>query len=1675
MNFPVNTIHSTILGTFKSLDMRKIFTIFLIIISPQVFSQTYPITSITISLPNNPNASTENWGVGTSLLTITANAKAINGRVDALVEESKILVTIKKNGAKICGSYTNTSAPAANFNSLTKVWSGGVAASLLGTPCTLSPGDYEICVQFFGTKNGAPTPLSSEKTKAFSIKGNEQQVYQAPQTILPTNGAILTKAQIMQPITLRWIPVIPKPSETVTYRVKVWQLMQGQSGTQAMLANQPVVNKDVNTITQTIITNLLSGPCVAPSICDFIWTVQALNQQGQPFGENDGKSAPSTFKSETENTPNLKSMTAGCSTISTKQFVAGDFIQLSDNFMMKLSANPTGNNDSLSGVGTITVLWLGNLDVKFKGIKINGNNKLCAGAVYSQTDSGQVYPTQWAVNAMYQTNIGDWTMTKVQSICDGIKAKKLLKPMVKATNQLDTTLNWTPLKMPLGYFKANDTTTSIGFTEVVFKPDHAEFEAIASLATKGIFKDVYNNGTEAIALHGSGIEFTDFGLSGVNGSLKLLQPMTFLYTNTGTESLKLTFNAEGAGHMGNGITFSSVNNEFWKYNFDADAELPKEWLIPADAAKTNVAINFQVETANWNDFILQGSLPACIIPNSNGVGIEAGAITYDHSYISNAAAMVFPAGYTGNTNSMFSGFYLKTFKLTLPDQLRSYADTTKNIQVGAENLIIDKNGITGKIFASNIINYPIANIGNLGASIDTVKISLVSNSITEAKILGKITLPLSSTNEIGNAINYSAMFASGAANSSIITFALLPGQDITSKFLGEGKVQIDQTSSLNLILSKSSTNKRNIQLDIDLNGKLYYPTGKIIDPGSIVPLDLDLSCNFENLGMHYVKNNQENFLFNTGHWAFASPQKKLAGFKFLITDVKPKILPISAGTEKQFLFKGGVEFVAKINIGTDNSKVKITGDTKISLTGAIESSKYTASTTTWPTTTGTTVSSNAQLQADLTHIALAQSQSVSNSSTNVNVVSANAKADYGFLTQLKPKYLGVRVENIHIDASLPAVAIKGEVEFYKNDVVYGNGFKGELQAKFTTPKVAIQAGAIFGNTKYIPNNIGAGFKYWMIQAQVNLPSPGLPFVTGLAFRGFGAGVYSRMNMTPPATFNPATANSSTFGGAIFTPDANVSIGFKAKAIIATSAKEETFNGSVALGAQFNTNGGMNFIQIDGLFNCGAKIGEEAKSFANGALAITYDFPLKKFSTNLLINFNKDPITTPAGPINSHFYIDGLKNEWAFTCGSPPNSLNTVRLFNKVNVTEYLMFGNKITAPTSFMQPTINGFASIGKALPAFAETAVNGESKSAKGFAFGVGVFTSAKNEKIISSGNKYSAGIKYDYAIGSEINASLMQYQNCPGFGEGWRIKSGIALFAKMDGKAFYDYKGSSISYYKEINLLSLGFGAYAYAEFPKPFYAEGSVSGYANVLNFINFNFTADFKTGEQCAGTSVEAPISTYAQEDAEESLNYTLINSIIAPGSNTNISRLPTFSALLNYPDNEEFDIQEQQSTGQMKIRTFKAVYTPVLTQDSLSSNTTPILNTNTPIVNTVGASNKIAGNNQTTVIKKTSATASSSLGLIASGYDALGAREFRLQKSGMQITPLKPNTSYKFLLTGRLQEKINNTWIAVKHPVSQAPIIRTKKIYFKTNADPVNTVVAQNQSAKPANSTVIKQK
>lgn len=249
------------------------------------------ISPISISLPNKLPANTAEWTSVMPPVMIIAQTKLINGKISPLVAESKILVGIKSGGNIVCANYTAQTAPLSNFTSATKTWTGANLMGLLGKDCTLPPGTYEFCVRFVSSNMAAANNIIGEACKSFTVEDSKTQTYSPPQNISPANEKKFTDAEIITPITFRWTPLVPKPNDPVIYRLKVWQLMQGQNSTQAMRTNPPIVTKDVDNISQVVVNNIYTGPCKPPYLCSYVWNVQALDKDKSiSFGVSEASS-----------------------------------------------------------------------------------------------------------------------------------------------------------------------------------------------------------------------------------------------------------------------------------------------------------------------------------------------------------------------------------------------------------------------------------------------------------------------------------------------------------------------------------------------------------------------------------------------------------------------------------------------------------------------------------------------------------------------------------------------------------------------------------------------------------------------------------------------------------------------------------------------------------------------------------------------------------------------------------------------------------------------------------------------------------------------------------------------------------------------------------------------------------------------------------------------------------------------------------------------------------------------------------------------------------------------------------------------------------------------------------------------------------------------------------------
>lgn len=284
--------------------MKRIISLLITLCSLAAMGQ-YPVSSISITIANNPPANTADWVTAMPPLMITAQAKLVQGKMDPRVQESRILVTIKNGSNKICGSFTQQTAPLANFNSATKNWSGAVAIGLLGNSCVLQPGTYQLCVQFFSSY--APIePLSNEVCKSFTIADTKQSTVIAPQNLMPPDGFITPSPNNGQ-LTLRWtkpqvVPPAPVNSD-IMYKVRIIEIKEGQSKTQALQTNTPLDIIEVKNLTQTPYSlHREVDPTGRPS--SIVWFVEATNTErvnGQE-PKSYGKSEPTTvtFKKSDE-------------------------------------------------------------------------------------------------------------------------------------------------------------------------------------------------------------------------------------------------------------------------------------------------------------------------------------------------------------------------------------------------------------------------------------------------------------------------------------------------------------------------------------------------------------------------------------------------------------------------------------------------------------------------------------------------------------------------------------------------------------------------------------------------------------------------------------------------------------------------------------------------------------------------------------------------------------------------------------------------------------------------------------------------------------------------------------------------------------------------------------------------------------------------------------------------------------------------------------------------------------------------------------------------------------------------------------------------------------------------------------------------------------------------------
>lgn len=332
--------------------MKKIFlSIVVLAITTGSFAQL----TVTLVVNANPPATLIDWGTKKEILTylvvnqsgavrravIKAELKTTDGTLAASTNLAAAGIITIGNGTTVLSAADVIPLEVMIFN--------GKFKSTMEKTGKLLADNYVLCVQLVNP--GDFIPVSEQRCRNFTIAA-----FQLPIPVMPADETIMGIEKAKTTITFRWTPVAPLPTQPVTYRVTVFEVLPGQTSMQALRSNQPLLAKDVIGTTQYI-----WQPQLGLTICCkdgdvsgdeknsntseagagtgkdqktirsdqdsssqknintseagvgtgkekiekegdayvFIWTIQTFDQQGRPFGDGningDGLSEPVVF------------------------------------------------------------------------------------------------------------------------------------------------------------------------------------------------------------------------------------------------------------------------------------------------------------------------------------------------------------------------------------------------------------------------------------------------------------------------------------------------------------------------------------------------------------------------------------------------------------------------------------------------------------------------------------------------------------------------------------------------------------------------------------------------------------------------------------------------------------------------------------------------------------------------------------------------------------------------------------------------------------------------------------------------------------------------------------------------------------------------------------------------------------------------------------------------------------------------------------------------------------------------------------------------------------------------------------------------------------------------------------------------------------------------------------
>ena len=285
------------------------------------------------------------------------------------------------------------------------------------------------------------------------------------------------------------------------------------------------------------------------------------------------------------------------------------------------------------------------------------------------------------------------------------------------------------------------------------------------------------------------------------------------------------------GQTSGDLTYITMDcSGFKEMGIAADVVFPRNVLVPCDVngdkiqdESKKVSGSFQTKVSDWNNILVSINLPKFQVPALDGLVFTVSNAIFDFSDARNSPDVVFPQGYeyrhmTFPNSNMWRGVYIQALDVMLPKAFDRKGG--KRVSFGATNFIVDNNGITGDMYAKNILPYEEGNASGWKFSVDEFKLGLEANQLVAAGFKGCIGLPVADK----DSLRYEAIITGDNKYQLVVS-----PKDKMDFQLWQAKVTLDANSYVKMLVDDGKFKpEANLYGRLDISAKMKPESDKTI-------------------------------------------------------------------------------------------------------------------------------------------------------------------------------------------------------------------------------------------------------------------------------------------------------------------------------------------------------------------------------------------------------------------------------------------------------------------------------------------------------------------------------------------------------------------------------------------------------------------------------------------------------------------------------------------------------------------------------------------------------------------------------------------------------------------------------------------------------------------------------